>query len=796
MSSQNEIKSEPFNLKEFIRNALSHKYFYIITIIILVISAYFYNKFSPNIYQVSSIIGPIEESRNALLQGSEQFVGFGELGQTRNLENDINSLNSFGLVSETIKNMGLEISYFKESDNIFRHPHQLFGDNSFTVNIDKSHSQSIDTRFYVDIINDTTYRLKISDENVSLYNYLDNEIISSGHIIELDTLCHFNQIVTTPYFKFSLTRNTDSYKKGPDDEISLFFELHHIDRITRKYMSNLSVETVSLRSTLINIFFEGENRNLTVDFLNNYLQTYLENNLAKKNSIALNTINFIDAQLSEISDSLYLSESKLRDYRTSHQVTDLSYQGQQAINQLNEIENQRSTLNVQERYYNYILDYFNTNKDIAGLAPPSAANVLDPIMNTLVLELLDLNAQKSAILSNNAEKNLFLDQIDNKIDLQKRTIIENVKNNLNTLSLNMNELDYREERLSRQISALPRTELNMVSMQRQFNLTDAIYTFMLQKRSEAGISMASNYPDYEILEPARQITSAQIAPKKLINYTASLFLALLIPTLFIILKDFFNEKITKVREVELLLGKPIFGVIYNNSTKSEAVVHDAPGSAIAESFRNLRSSLFLKSKKEPIKIILVTSSQPQDGKSFIAMNLASSIAAVGYKTIVVDCDLRRPTLHEKFKVSNTAGLSKFLMDRTAVDDIILNTFVDNLHFIPSGPILPNSSELIESGALDELIQSLEDKYDYIIIDTTPSGIVADAALLMKYASFNLLVCRNNYTRKDVFESVINFFTKHGIGNFDIVYNDFELNKSEYGQYQSYYKKPHRLFLKK
>ena len=117
--------------------------------------------------------------------------------------------------------MGLEISYFKESDNILRHPYQLFGDNNFTVTIDKSHSQSIDTRFYVDLINDTIYRLKIDEENVSLYNYLDNKIISSGHTIKLDTLCHFNQIVTTPYFKFSVSRNTDSYKKGPDDELSI-----------------------------------------------------------------------------------------------------------------------------------------------------------------------------------------------------------------------------------------------------------------------------------------------------------------------------------------------------------------------------------------------------------------------------------------------------------------------------------------------------------------------------------------------------------------------------------------------
>ena len=198
-------------------------------------------------------------------------------------------------------------------------------------------------------------------------------------------------------------------------------------------MRSLTVEPVSLKSSLINVSFQGENLRLTIDFLNNYLQAYLDDDLSKKNKIAASTINFIDSQISEISDSLLKSESKLKDFRSSNQVTNLSYQGQQALEQMTRIETEKSTLQVQERYYKYILDYFEKNRDVAGLAPPSSANVNDPIMNTLVLELLSLNNQRSSILSDNSEKNLFLGQIENKIKLQKQAIIENVSNNLNTL---------------------------------------------------------------------------------------------------------------------------------------------------------------------------------------------------------------------------------------------------------------------------------------------------------------------------------------------------------------------------
>jgi tyrosine-protein kinase Etk/Wzc len=384
--------------------------------------------------------------------------------------------------------------------------------------------------------------------------------------------------------------------------------------------------------------------------------------LPKKIKCPDNAVKFIDSQISGISDSLDVSETKLRDYRSANRVMDLSYQGQRAFEQMTEVESTRSQLEIQERYYNQIIDYFEKNKDVAGIAPPTVANINDPIMNSLIMDLHALNQERSTIMGSSAEKNLFLGQIDSKIKLQKQAIMENVRNNLNTLVLNKNELDYRSRRLSQEISRLPRTELNMVSMQRKFDVSDAIYTFLLQKRTEAAITMASNHSDYEILEPARSITRKIISPKPMLNYMFALFFALFLPTFYLILKNFFNENINKVSDAEYYLKRPVLGVIYRNNLKTEAVVTESPASPIAESFRNLRSRLFLKFKSHNLKLIIVTSSQPRDGKSFISYNLAASIASVGHKTIVLDCDLRRPTLHGIFKKDNILGITNYLAD--------------------------------------------------------------------------------------------------------------------------------------
>ncbi|MFO7620062.1 MAG: polysaccharide biosynthesis tyrosine autokinase [Bacteroidales bacterium] len=788
MSAQNENLPESFNVKEFILQALHYKFFYIACFIICVTVAFFINRYSPTVYEVNSIIGPIEDRRNTLLGSNDLLSGLGAFTQTRNLENDVNTLKSFSFVASTVRKLSLEIGYYEEKNKLLGQSRQLYPNTPYTVVMDKSHPQPINVRFFIDILNEESYRLTVSQEESVLYNYVDNIIVAQKVPLNIDTICYFSEIVTNRNFRFSVSLNKQFAPDVQKTDGASYFEFYHLDHLAKRFLNRLKVEPVSVRSSLINVFFQNENTSLTIDFLNKFLETYLDENLSKKNKIAVNTINFIDSQISDISDSLVISESQLRDFRSAYQVTDLSYQGQQALQLMSQIDNDKVTLQVQERYYNYILDYFAKNQDLAGLAPPSSMNVIDPIMNSLILELLSLNAERSAILSNKAEKNLFLGQLENRINLQRQAITENVKNNLNTLNLTQNELNARAEKISRQISSLPRTELNMVSMQRKFNLTDAIYTFLLQKRSEAAIAMASNYPDYEILEPARDIAKVIVAPRKMINWMLAFFLAFMIPTAFIILKNFFNEKIATVSDAEHLLKRSVLSLIYKNNYKTEAVVQEMPGSSIAESFRNLRSSLFLKYKSEPLKIIMVTSSQPQDGKSFVAYNLAASIASVGNKSVIVDCDLRRPTLHRKFKIDNSKGLSNYMVDHTPKEEIILNTDVKNLSFIPAGPVLPNSSELIEAGALDEIINYLKAKYEYIIIDATPTGIVADATPLIRYASHILLICRSNHTRKDVFGDVLNMFRTNNIENFDVVFNDLDLKDSRYGRYTEYYKK--------
>ena len=773
-------------LKRFFSKVISYKYYYLAFLVVFITVAYFYNKYSHNIYSVNASISPVQNEASSLLSSNDLFRGLGTLQADKNIENEINNLKSFALVSTTISKMNLETSYYIGKYGLLKQTQEIYGFLPFTVTIDKSHLQPIETKFYITVLSDSTFRLTASQDKIYLYNYVDNRIVSENNTLEIDTICKFIETIDNSMFRFSVSINKQNQPASYDQDIFYFFKFHHLDYLAMAYLQRLNIERISPLASIISIEFRGENEQKTIDFLNTFLNSYMDESLAKKNKIAVSTINFIDGLISEISDSLIMSESKLRNYRSANQVMDLSFQGQQLYEQMTQIETDRANLQVQERYYNYILNYLRTNKDVSSVAPPSAMNVNDPILTQLITDLSASYSERSSILSNNSEKNLFLGQIENKIKTQKQSIIENVTNNLNTLSLSLNELNYRANKLNNEISQLPKTELNMVSMQRKFNLNDVIYTYLLQKRSEAAITLASNYPDYEILEPARDVQSIVVAPKRKLNYIIATFLALLIPTLVIIGKDLFNDTITSYHDIERYINRPVFGVIFRNDKKSENIVLNYPGSFIAESFRNLRTNLLLKLKPETSKVILITSTQPGDGKSFVSFNLAASIASVGFKTIIIDCDLRRPTLHAKFQNENSKGLSNYIINNTSPEEISYKTFVENLTFIPAGPLIPKPSELIESGVLDGLINKLKQEYDYVLLDTTPVGLVADASFLLKYATQILLISRNNNTRKDIFANIIDNFNSKKINNFEIVFNDLDFDKSLYKNYSTYY----------
>ena len=335
-------------------------------------------------------------------------------------------------------------------------------------------------------------------------------------------------------------------------------------------------------------------------------------------------------------------------------------------------------------------------------------------------------------------------------------------------------------------------------MERHFNLNDAIYTFLLQKRAEAQIARTSNAPDYEIIDEAMYFKSGIISPNTKMNYMIAVILGLLIPFSIILVRDFLNNKVTDIKEVEEVSDFPVVGHVLHNKTKSNAVIKDFPKSPIADSFRAIRTNLKFFAKGIDKMVILITSTYSGEGKSFCSVNIASVYALLGKKTVLLGFDLRRPALYADFDLTNEVGISSYLIHNAEIDDVIQSTKLQNLDLIAAGPIPPNPMELIASERTALFFEELKNRYDYIIIDSAPLGAIADSFLLFNYSDINLIVVRHNATIKDALEMNLKNVESKKVGNVALLINDIRQNNSGYGYSypSSYYSNDSGTYLSK
>ncbi|NJO92240.1 MAG: hypothetical protein HC831_27175 [Chloroflexia bacterium] len=370
----------------------------------------------------------------------------------------------------------------------------------------------------------------------------------------------------------------------------------------------------------------GTNVPKLVDFVNALSTEYLKKGIERKNLIAENTIKFIDTQVGEISDSLNFSETLLQNYRAENKVMNMDFQSQQAMTALENLKNQRAEILVKAKYYDYLSKYLRENKDGQDLIAPSSLGIDDPILGSLINELTRMFNDRLEIQYNSKKDNPYLSSIELRINTMKKTILENIENQLNATKISLQEIDQRVEQVTERVNKLPETQRQLFGFERKFKLNDALYTYLLTKRSEMQIAKASYLPDNEIIDVARDTEFITIAPNTKRNFMIALFLGLGIPLAFMLLKDFMNDKIQLSEDIEAITDFPILGHIIRNKEKKYTIAYDNPMCLTSESLRSIRTNFQFISNEKSKHVVLVTSSMMNEGKSFVCINMALSFA--------------------------------------------------------------------------------------------------------------------------------------------------------------------------
>jgi tyrosine-protein kinase Etk/Wzc len=789
MKEGQDLFSNNVEYKKIFQKLYTYNRVYITLIIALLVTAFLYNRFSTVKYRNNTVLNLSEkDNANAFTPSSDLFQSFGLFNTKENIDNELELIKSFSLIKKVISESGLKVTYYSYKNSpltsvLAKTPlvrkYELYNQSPIEVVVDQSVPQATGLIFHVVILNENEFTLQANGEEVALYNYIDDQIVSFVNNITFRQRFKFGDEIKTRYFNFRV-QQTKYFDKNYTKNSNLCFYLNNINYLALQFQGGLKTETTNERSTLISISFTGTHPQLIIDFLNNLTSAYLGKSLEKKNKTALSTIDFIDSQISDVADSLNYAESTLKNFRSAQGVMDLNFQGQQIFEQLNKLENDRAALQVQKKYYESLGSYLASNSELSDVMAPSSMNVVDPILTGLVTQLIALNSERATLMNNATnQQNLYLSDINVRIENTRQTIRETVKNTLNNLNMSLNEINYRMNRATGQIAQMPKTELQLRGIERKFKLSDAIYTFLLQKRSEAQIARASSMPDYEVVDPAISALSRAVSPKRSLNYLIALFLGFLLPTFFIFTKDFLNNKITDAEEVETITKYPHIGRVFHNYHRSKQVVNEHPNSSVTESFRAVYANFQFFSEGGKRQVILFTSSTSGEGKTFCSINLASVIALNGHRVALLEFDLRRPKIHQEFGTSNIIGISSFLIDKAIIEDIITPTHIQNLDLISAGPAAPNPAELIGSERTGELIDKLKEMYDYVIIDSAPAGILTETLLLMKHTDLNIFVTRIDRTNKEAFRNTIRSFEGKKISNISILINDLNIRRESY-----------------
>jgi capsular exopolysaccharide synthesis family protein len=517
------------------------------------------------------------------------------------------------------------------------------------------------------------------------------------------------------------------------------------------------------------------------DILSELIKVYNLASREDKTKLASTTSSFVGEKLKEVEKELDEVNKKLEGYKASKGAVDISTQSQLFLKSVNETDQKVNAIDIQLAALNEVEKYVKDKESTAGVFP-SIVGLEDKMLPELLTKLNNHELEYERLKKTTAENNPVLSSIREQINKIRPGILENIENQRANLQASKLNLRSASNGYSTVLQSIPQKERELVEISREQGIKLSLYEFLRQKKAEAELAKIEQL-DTRIVDTP-QASTEPVSPKSKLIYIVALIMALVIPAGFVSIKEFLNRKILYRHEIENLTNTPIIGEISLDKSKDPLVIVEGKRTFIAEQFRRMRTSLGYLGGNSGKKKILVTSTLSGEGKSFVAVNLALSLALTDKKVVLLELDLANPSLSNKLDVSYDEGVSSYLRGECEPEDIIKRTTANsNLFFLPAGPLPDNPSELLLSPKLKELINYLEEAFDIIIIDSAPASLLSDAYILSPICDVTLYVVKHKFTPKSYLERLDEDNTVNQLSNMRIVFNGIQsrgFTKNGYG----------------
>lgn len=703
-------------------------------------TAWAYLRLATPIYEVTATL--IIKDENKGVDESRLTESINAFASKKIVENEIEVIQSRGLMKKVASDLHLYAPVFEE-----RRFKTVSAYQSSPVTVIARHPDKID---------------ESPQDTERLYLEFD----SAKSLVILGNLQYpLNEWVKTPLGELQFQVNTKKTRESSDP---LFLELVPLKAVTDGLISQLEVGSANKLSTVVNLSFKDEVPQRGEDVLNQLIHHYNLSAIHDRNQLAANTMTFIEDRMTLLEKELDILETQVQKYKSSKGIVDLSEQGRVFLQNVSENDRRLADINLQLAVLDKVENYVMSKGLSTGIVP-STLGINDPVLTQLLQKLNENETQYERLSKTTATNNPILLSLREEIDKARPSILENIQNQRDNLMASRNNLSSTKGNYNTVLQTIPQKERELLEISRQQAIKNEIYSFLLQKREETALSYAPSTGDSKVVDVA-EASYGPVSPKRNVIYLAALALAFTAGIALVSGKDLLSSKVLYRSDIEDYTSAPIVGELSNVKQRKIKIFQKPDSPIVIEQFRQLRTSLGLYSRTFSKKKLLVTSSIPGEGKSFVSTNLAYSLAASGKKVVLIDFDMRNPRTSTLFTLLQQPGVTDYLAEGGTPEDYIKPTPFDNLSILPAGTRVGDSTELLLNGRLNNLFDYLSERFEYVVVDTSPVDLVSDGYLLSEYCDISLLVIRHGHTPKNIVKHLAQSNKQKSLHNMALVFN--------------------------